>query len=160
MGPMNTNGMLVFTIGKSSHDTITACDKKVASIKVKIEERVLRVNKLREEYGITDAILIDLLQQARAANKRGEAKLSYMVQSQSYHGDGASGTLHETQIAAGVVNNLLTENDLIESERSTVKQLELISRNLKDLPDRTITSGVRPLRGHELSYEELEFLGL
>jgi hypothetical protein len=45
---------------------------------------------------------------------------------------------------------------------NTIKRLQFVIRNLEDLPDEsitTLTAGVeRPMRGHSLTYEELEFL--
>lgn len=155
-----------FEFEKPSAEIVAKVNDKIAALKQKIAERQSRVAKLREEYGITDAVLIDLLTQARAAIKRNEPRMNYSFGSVSLAN--LKQTLEAAQqeevtIGAGIVNNLLTENDNIEAEKMQVQRLEMIARNLRDLPDPTIrvlTPGTeRPMRGHRLSYEEMEYLG-
>lgn len=151
--------MFRFTFEKSADEIKRRAVAKISQITKKIGERQDRVARLRKEYGITDDVFVDLLRKAREADQSNAAHLNYTTVSKPKKGlrEGA------ITIGAGVVNNLLTESDFIDSEKAQVKQLQLIVRNLRDLPDRTITTlakGVaRPTRGHQLSYEELEFLG-
>ena len=157
-----TEHMFRFTFEKSSAEIKKAAEGKIKQITAKIREREERVAKLRKEYRITDVALIDLLRKAREASRHHDAPMSYSYTSNV--AQRTKGLNEETvTIGAGVVNNILTENDFIDSERAQVKQLQTMVRNLRDLPDpkiTTLTKGVaRPMRGHALSYEELDFLG-
>lgn len=140
------------TFNKSATEIVEASKKKVLKIKAKIEERVKRVADLRKEYGIDDAALIQLFQMAR----KQEQSLQFVYNS-SVPADN-QGQMRERTIGAGVVNNILTENDFIESEKSQVERLELIIRNLKDVP--RFSSNGTPIAPQDfsLSYTELEFL--
>ena len=156
MNPRGTEDMFQnFTYEKPSAEIITKAQAKIAALLAKVEERQARVTKIREEYEVTDQALVEILTQARGAQRD---KMSY-----TYNSSSAQGLREERSIGAGVVNNLLTENDYIESERKQAKRLGLIVRNLQDRPDETIhvvAAGVeRPLRGHCLTEEELEYLG-
>lgn len=153
MIPMEVEHMFSFVFEKPSAEIVEKAKIKADCLRSKIEERQIRIAKLREEYKVTDAILVDLLTQARNAQRRGEAKMSYSVQNTAARTGGIN---DEVVIGAGVVNNLLTESDFIEAEKTQVKRLDLIIRNLRDLPrERNSTME----RGHVLSYEELEYLG-
>ncbi len=79
-------------------------------------------------------------------------RMSYSVSNSVRSANG--GMSEETiTIGAGIVNSLLTEGDFIAGEKAQVKKLSTIIRNLKDLPDEH-----GAVRGHRLSFEELEFL--
>lgn len=157
MQPRNITSMLNFSYRKSAVEIKAKAKDKVAALKDKIEERKGRVRRLREEFKITDAVYINLLEQAREAAKRGENRMSYSVslgnQTQAQQGlqEGDSIT-----VGAGTVNALLTENDFIKSEEREAKRLELIVRNLEDLPT-DWSNGVAI--GHDLSEADLEYLG-
>lgn len=146
-----------FTYEKPSAEIIAKAQAKIAALLAKVEERQARVTKIREEYEVTDQALVEILTQARGAQRD---KMSFTYNSSP---SAQGGLREERSIGAGVVNNLLTENDYIESERKQAKRLGLIVRNLQDRPDETlhvIAAGVeRPLRGHCLTEEELEYLG-
>jgi len=150
-----------FRFEKSSAEISAKAREKIGVLEKKVAERVGRVAKLRAEYGITDAVLVDLLTQARAAQKSGEARVSYSTTTAVP--SGGLSTSDEVVIGAGVVNNLMTEADAADSERADIKRLKLIERNLVDLPDDNAPglapSGERYTRGHALDYDELEFLG-
>lgn len=145
-----------FVYEKPSAEIITKAQEKIEALQGKIEERLARVAKIRKEYEITDQALVEILTQARGAQRE---KMSFTYSS----APSTQGLREERSIGAGVVNNLLTENDYIESERKQAKRLGLIVRNLQDRPDETIhvvaVGAERPLRGHALSEEELEYLG-
>lgn len=145
-----------FRYQKSSEDIRSACKTKIVAVRAKIEEREARIRRIREEYRITDAALVDILAQARQTRN---AQVMYRYTSKgagprSHAGAGDIDDDEEVMIGAGVVNNLLTERDFIDGEREQVRKLELIVRNLRDLPD---DEGV--VQGHPLTNEELEFLG-
>ncbi len=141
-----------FQYTKSSTEIVEKMKVKMIALRQKIAERTERIAKVRAEYKITDAVLVDLLQQARAASRR-DALMSYS--SKQKH-EGSTGTEEDLVIGAGVVNQLLTENDFIEGETSQASRLELIIRNLKDAERQW--SGGRAL-GWELSEDELRYLG-
>lgn len=154
--------MFNFEFQKSADEIIEKVKTKVVALRAKIEERQGRVTALRKEYGIDDAALIQLLTEARKAMKNGTAKMSYSLSNVRTFGsdEGGGQITKETVIGAGVVNNLLTENDFIETERDQVRRLELIVRNLKPIKRFANASGTEiPPDGFSLSYGELEYLG-
>lgn len=157
---------------KTAKEIVDKANAKVTSLRAKIAERTERVKRLREEYQIDDAALIQLLTQARNEAKRpGSEKMSYSYSNRLVGASGAaSGAAPEQErvVGAGVVNNLLTETDFIEAEKEQIKRLLLIAANLRDIPDRTLhampagtIAGVdsRPPMTFRLSYDELEYLG-
>lgn len=154
------DGMFHFHYIKSSVEIIGAMTQKITALKTKVEERRTRVRNLREEYKITDAIYIDLLEQAREALKRNDNnRMSYSVSNaiaSKADASNSKGMAEEFTIGAGVVNNLLTENDFIKAEEGQVAKLELICRNLKD--EERDWSGGRKI-GWSLSESELKYLG-
>ncbi len=144
-----------FTYQKPAAEIIEKSAAKIVSIKAKIEERAKRVAALRVEYGIDDAALVQLL---TAARKNAQAHVYNYITSAV--GAGGESRMEEKAIGAGVVNNLLTENDFIESEKDQVTRLEMIVRNLKPIPRYAEGNGAFiPPEDFTLSYDELKFLG-
>lgn len=147
-----------FTYTKSSAEILAKMEIKAAALRSKVIEREERVAKVRAEYKITDAVLVDLLRQARAAAKRNAdlgARMSYNISSRK--GDVDRDDIdEELVIGAGVVDGLLTESDLIEAETSQIARLELIGRNLKD-EEREWSEGRKV--GWSLGEDELRYLG-
>ncbi len=143
------DSMFNYRFEKSSAEIIDKGNLKVNQIKAKMEERAKRIREVRSEYKITEAVLVDLLQQARAAG--GSQRMSFSTNAR----DARGGLTEETiTVGAGVVNMILTEQDFIDAERASIERLSLVVRNLKDLPDQT-----GAVRGHGMSFDELKFLG-
>lgn len=149
-----TNMFHGFTYPKTTEEIKTAVKAKVEKLKAKIEERTERVANLRKEYDITDSDLVQLLTAAR--KQQGAQAYTYSKGSVS---DNGQAQMEEKTIGAGVVNNLLTEQDFIEAERDQVSTLELIVRNLK--AQTMVQNGVivGPVDQFMLSQEELRYLG-
>lgn len=146
-----------FTFKKSADEIIDKATAKTAALKSKIEERKRRVADLRAEYGIDDAALVQLLQAARRQNNA--MRYSYSSSMANNAGiDGAAQT-EERTIGAGVVNNLMTENDFISAEGEQIDRLAFIIRNLKPIPRYADNGAEIPPDGFELSYEEMHYLG-
>jgi hypothetical protein len=140
-----------FTFNKPSEEIVDKAKLKASDIRVKREARIARVKGLREEYGIDDAAMNEILLQARAI--QASAAMTLVYNSSKRQSDGT--VLQEkAQIGAGIANMFLTEHDFIQAEGEQAEKLELIVRNLKDVLDKD-----DKLRGHTLSYEELRFLG-
>ena len=155
--------MFDYRFEKPSAAIVEKAKQKVEKLQAKIEERQARIAKIRAEYDITDAAHIDILTQAR---QQSQDKMTYTYNPSSL-GNGVSvsvtgSPMAERTIGAGIVNLLLTETDFIEAEKKQVQRLGLLIRNLVDVPDERIhslTAGTeRPMRGHVLSYKELEYL--
>lgn len=142
-----------FTFEKPSAEIVERAKNKAAMIRHKIEEREIRIKRVREEYKISDAALVDIMAQAREQMQRGAAMLVYNSKVRS-----DDGREEDVTIGAGVVNLLLTERDHIEGEKSQVEKLDMIARNLKDLR-RYAPDGKEYTQGHELTAAELKFLG-
>lgn len=119
----------------------------------KIAEREQRVTRIRTEFGITDQDMIDLLSQAAR-----ESISNKVMTSMTYSVSGQQGEVKI--IGAGVVQNLLTEQTLIEEEKVTVQHLLRICRNLDPVTRYTGDTGARyKVDQFDLSDDELEFLG-
>lgn len=138
---------------KNTTDIQGAIKTKVAALREKIGERERRVKMIRDEYKITDAMLIDLLRQAREAQRSSLSNMSYQTSAVG----SSRGGMHEevVTIGAGTINNLLTEGDFIEAEKKDIARLELIGRNIKP---RTKDDG-SVVDSHRLNIEELRYLG-
>lgn len=143
--------MFNFTFEKSANDIIGAAVAKATAIRTKIEERGVRIKKMREEHKITDAVLIDIQQQMRA-NERAMAT----VYNSTVKSDG--GGEFTVSVGAGVINFILTEYDFISGEKEQVEHLDLMTRNLQDIKRRT-ANGIEYIELFKLSYDELKFLG-
>ena len=140
---------------KTAAEIVEAATQKVVKVKAKIEERQQRVNDLRKEYGIDDAALVQLLTAARKQSQ--SMQFTYSTSNAQVSG---SNKMEERTIGAGVVNNLLTENDFIEAERDQVKTLERLIRNLKPIPQYATGNGAQlPDGGFGLRTDELDYLG-
>ena len=153
MQVQNISHMFSLNFELTTQELKDACTRKEREIRAKIEEREGRVTRVRSEYKITDAVLVDLLTQARAANKRNDAMTNYTSNAQIVNNEGE---FTMVTVGAGVVNMLMTERDFIDGERSQADKLALIARSLRNFTDdRGIARS-----SHRVSYEELRFLGL
>jgi hypothetical protein len=145
----NATHLFHFSFEKTAAEVVVAASAKVKQIEEKISEREERIAKIRAEYKIDDKALIDILEKMR--KNAGTSAITYSVSNMAGPDDGEQ---QEVTIGAGLVQLLMTERDLINSETDQVTRLGLLIRNLKDGRDEFGNpSGVR------LSYEELEFLG-
>jgi hypothetical protein len=148
------DNMFNFTFEKTADEIITAAKKKVVDVRNKIEERGMRIQKMRAEHKVSDAVLIDIQNQMRAQEKRGVERMSYTSNAQT----SAGGVQEEVTIGAGVINFLLTEQDHMDGEKGQVERLETIIRNLRDVT--AYTAGGTPfIVKPKLGYEELKYLG-
>ena len=129
---------------KSGQVIKNQAEAKAKQITAKIAERQDRIRKLREDYKITDADMIELL--SDQARVRLATVGSYSLSSNAPMPRAKDEP--ERLIPAGLVNNLNTERALIEQEKEQVSRLELIARNI----DVNLS--------HEIDFEELEYLGL
>lgn len=154
MQTQRTPGFSGLHFQKNFSEIIEKANAKISKLKAKIDERIKRIADLRQEYGIDDTALIELLTAAR----RAQQSMDNMSMSYSYTKSGPQKP-EEATIGAGVVNNLLTENDFIESERDHVRNLEFITRNLKPYK-KFSTTGVETVQTEfDLSKDELIYLG-
>ena len=134
--------------------------KELATVKLDeftkmVIERKKRIAKIREEHKITDADLIDLLQQQASMNRRGMAVSSYtigtasrMLGSDDDEVTAANGSVTTRSIQAGVVSAMEAEHSNMKSEEAAVIRLRRIINNIdtsKDFP---------------VDMDDLEFLGL
>ena len=142
-------------ICKTVDEIREASEKKLTSLKAKIAEREQRIADLRSEYSIDDAALVQLLTAARRADRANRMSYSYTNKTVSDKGE----SIEERTIGAGVVNHLLTESDFIESERASVKELELIVRNIRPLVKFSDSGNVYRQTEFPLHQEQLEYLG-
>ena len=156
MQAQRINHMFRFHYTKSSGEIVEKMKLKIASLQEKIEERKGRIKKIRDEFGITDAVYIDLLEQARDALKKNDTRMSYIIPSAKNDARTLAQDGETTTIGAGTVNSLLTETDFIREEESQVRKLDLIARNLKD-EERDWSQGRKV--GWALDEEELKYLG-
>lgn len=147
------DNMFNFTFEKTAGEIVEAAKKKMIDVHNKIEERGVRIKKMREEHKVTDAVLIDIQNQMRAQLKRGEERMSYTSKVQA-----SGGVEDEVTIGAGVINYLLTEQDHMDGEKAQVERLDTIVRNLRDVTGYT-ANGTSYVVKPKLSYDELKYLG-
>lgn len=147
--------MFGFVYEKTSSAIIEKATAKATSLKAKIEERQAQIAALRKEHGIDDAALVQLLTAARQQQRN--AAVNYSYTSNAAAGGGAK--MEERTIGAGVVNHLLTENDFIETDKESVKKLELVVRNLRPLTRYANNGTAYTVDEFRLSDEEIRFLG-
>ncbi len=152
MQVQNVDHMFNFTFEKTADEIKEACGRKLLAIAAKIEERSMRIKKMRDEHKITDAILLDIQEQMRADAKRG---LAAQYTSNKMSG---GGTGEEVTVGAGVINFILTEQDFIGGEKAQAERLNLIVRNLRPISGIT-ANGTTYVQPFKLSYDELKFLG-
>lgn len=149
--PSARNMFTSFEYQKPIPEVIGAAKKKIVAIEAKIAEREDRIARIRKEFDISDAELITLF--AQTANDRLGNALSNAM---SYNLSSAG----ETRIiAAGVVQNLLTEQQLMEQERDSLNRLRLIVSNLRPVVHFTANGVPYTIDTVRLSEAEIEYLG-
>ena len=135
-----------------------AMTKKVAAVRVKIEDRQGRIRKIQIDNDITSEMATDLVLQYMQDQQNGRQRMMY---SNSVRQQGST-TPKEINVPAGVIANLVTEKSLIEQETAEVTRLDLIIRNLKDdayyTHPETGAVGKRQVI-HTLSDNDMEYLG-
>jgi len=137
---------------KTVDEIKAAMEKKIESLKAKVTDREARITRIRKEFDITDAEMINLL--AQAAN---EMVSNRVVATMSYN---LNTTGPDPKIVqAGVVQNLLTEKNLIQQEKDSIEQMSLIVRNLRPV-HRFAQDGTEYTQDtFTLREDELDFLG-
>lgn len=144
--PQNFLGRMVYKLPREALST--AISDKVRKLQEKVKVREGRIENIRTTNGITDAILVDLLQQARTHSG---AQFYTVTGPSNLHIPGSVGNAQsgEVTVSAGVIASLTTEGDAKRDEEEAIERLERIRRN--------IAWATEPC---ELNYSELEFLGL
>lgn len=152
-GPSSRTVLHSLSFSKSSHEIKDKATAKILFLVAKITEREGRVARLRNEFEISDADLIKLLSQAASdavSNARIATTMSYNIGSND----------NVRVVAAGVVQNLLTEQQLIEQERDLVTKLQMVIRNLRPVVHYAQDTGARyEVDAFPLSESDLDFLG-
>jgi hypothetical protein len=133
---------------KTSAELRTAMQRKVQEIKTLSQTREGRILKLREDYEIDAELLSRLVIQFHRNETSGSVNYN--------HQPGKS------IIPAGVIANIIREQEMIDSERDQLRKLDLVIRNMRDtefyFADDTGEHRERACI-HELSDYELEYLG-
>ena len=152
-GPSSRSVLHSLSFAKSSHETKEKALAKIALLLAKITEREARIVRLRDEFAISDADMIKLLSQAASdavSNARVATTMSYNIGNDD----------NVRVVAAGVVQNLLTERQLIEQERDLVTKLQLVLRNLRPVMHYAQDTGAPyEVDSFPLSESDLDFLG-
>jgi hypothetical protein len=136
---------------KTSPELREAMQRKLIALHDLIEGREQRMKHLRAEYSIDAETLARLVMQFQKQS-HGASVVNYNNQ-----GDGK-----DRLIPAGVIANIIREQEMIDSERGQIHKIELILRNLRDTePYNDEQTGETKTRGciHQLNDTELEFLG-
>ena len=142
------------TFTKTSEEIRSAVASKLVRIRAKITERELRITNLRASYEITDADMIQLLSQQARDNSNAFSNAPIAMSTYSV-GAGDQARI----VGAGVVQNLVTEQSLIEQEREQIERLEMIHRNLRPISRVSATGTAFTVDAFEISHSDLEFLG-
>ena len=127
---------------------------KIASLREKIREREARIIRIREEYTISEADMTKLFAQANAERNMGS--MTYNIQNSPVPGQD---TPEVRIIPAGIVQNLIVEQNLINSEGDAITKLERVKRNLRPVPHFATDGSVYTQTEFVLSEDELDFLG-
>jgi len=144
-----------FTYEKTADEVRSKAKDKLITIKAKIEERRARIRDIRAQYGITDAVLNDILLQFNAAQRTGAMVQNY---SSNVRSSGSNSQGETVTVGAGTINFLFAEQEHIDGEHEQVERLELMVRNINDVT-RYTSNGSTYVEKFKLSYEELKFLG-
>ncbi len=154
MGGPASRSVLNFSFQKSSEEILAKAAVKAESLAAKIAEREGRIVRIRKEFDISDQDMINLLSQA-AQDALSNARIATTM---SYNLAGQDG---DTRIvAAGVVQNLLTERQLIEQEKDHVEKLKMITRNLRPLVAYATQTGEKyEVDTFTLTEADIDFLG-
>jgi len=134
-------------------------ENKVLAVLRKIDERILRIKRLREEHGLSEAQMVEVVMRYRNDQAKGKTVPAYS--NSSVPTQGAVATT-EKFVPAGVLANAATEWDLIESERAEVERMKLILRNLKDMEWATHPQTgvlIERMATHSLSDDDMIYLG-
>lgn len=139
------------TFAKTSLEIRTQARAKIERIQAKIAEREQRISTLRAAYEISDQDMIQLLsQQARNATSNSHVlSVTYNVGADE----------NAKIIGAGVVQNLMTEQSLIEQERAQIARLEMVVSNLRPIRHHGANGEPYEVDTFDVSYSDLEFLG-
>lgn len=143
-----------FAYEKSIDEITAAMGKKIEGLKAKIEDRQQRIVRLRKEFDITDEQMIDLLTQygnELVSNRTVNVSMSYTTK--------ATNSSEQKIIGAGVVQNLMTEKSLIETEKDSVERMERIVRNLRPIRHVTSEGAEWTQTTFRLNDDELDYLG-
>lgn len=136
---------------KSTDELRQAFTRKIAEVTARIEDRRVRLVKLRQDNNLSSERLAQLVSLYRRDSDAYITNYNYQHQE-----DG------DAIVPAGVIANIVSEYDMIENEQDQVRRMQLVSRNLLDeepyLNPRTGEHGIRPCI-HRLSDHELEYLG-
>ncbi|WP_224246250.1 hypothetical protein [Hyalangium gracile] len=134
---------------KTTPELREAMQKKVKEIVARIADREGRMKRIRDEYQIDAERLAALVIQYQ---NQDSDFVSYQSQ-----GDSTRGV-----VPAGVIANIISEREMIDSERGQIRKMELVLRNLPETelyndPRTGAVKSRQPL--HKLTDDELEFLG-
>jgi hypothetical protein len=154
---------LHFTYQKTVEEVKDKAKIKAEAVRAKILEREGRIRDLRKAHDISDQDLIQIYSQAaRNGVTNSSAPMSYTVSTVA-KGRSAEGTTSEPDewlIGAGVIQNLLSESGLIETEKEDLKKLESINRNLRPTVNFSADTGVSYVDQFvSLTEDDLEYLG-
>lgn len=128
---------------KTGFELSSAMEAKIKFLEKKIEERKLRVEKICQEYDITDADIIEILRM-----KQSNRHVSGHYGVNSTVRDSSGGVVETTkQIPVGAVSNMEAEEAAIKSEKEQLARLYLINRNIEKAAS------------HKVSLEDLKYLG-
>ena len=147
---------------KTTADVHRSMERKVVNVTAKIEERRERVRKIKVEYEITDSALVEIISRYHRDTQRGIVGATYSNSISNSPQQNTASPQAEKLVPAGVVANLMTEMEHIESETEEVERMKLILANLQQTVLATHpTTGATITREavHTLTDNELRYLG-
>lgn len=155
-GPSSRHMFHNLTFTKTVDEILAKVGTKIAFLHGKIREREARIVRIREEFNISEADMTKLFAQAAANEGTRNMAMSYNIQNSPVQGQD---TPEVRLVPAGVVQNLIVEQNLISSESASIEKLERIKRNLRPVPHFASNGTMYTQTEFMLTEDELDFLG-
>lgn len=124
-------------------------EQKVTALRAKIDERHARIERIRKEAGIDDALELEI----------GRTYAMALTSNHLRSAPTAMRTGSDRVIGVGTIEALSAERTAIHSEEEAIKRLEMMLRNLRPLAHVSQQGTITMIDWVNVTPKELEFLG-
>lgn len=147
---------------KTTDEVRKAIREKTGALVSKIEERKIRIAKIKSSNELSDLDVSNLMVEYHKNQSMGREVQTYSLSNSRAKQLQGGNSSDERIIGAGVVASIVAETNLIESEQNQVSDLRLIDRNMLDVEvvsNPRTGEWVTRQQYHKLSDEALKYLG-